>query len=56
MASMSRGRGHQHEGGGQEGQAGVHADCDRGDAGLWCLSSVGTLDADFTACFSFIAG
>ena len=44
----SGGRGHQHEGGGQEGQAGVHADRDRGDAGLWYLTFVGRLDADCT--------
>ena len=54
MASW--GRGHQHQGGGQEGQAGVHDDYDGVDGGLWYLSSVGRLDGDFTACFSFIAG
>ena len=53
----SGGRGHQHEGGGQEGQAGVHHDSVSGDADfLWSLSSACRLDADFTACFSFIAG
>ena len=56
MASW--GSGHHQEGGGQEGQAGVHLGCDRGGGcgGLWYFSSVYRLDEDFRSSISFIVG